>query len=92
MKDNILMWYLGMGCNNCHTTWSKIGKKKSIATLEARLIKIIKMTKGRLIPDQLIPTNCGQKRKELPVMGHLTSAVVYINEKAMAKIHDFHLK
>ena len=40
----------------------------------------------------MVPKNCGEKRKKLPAVGHLTAAVVYINENAAAKIHDFDLK
>ena len=91
LRDNIQIRYLGMGFHDCHTTWTKDGKKKSIATLAARLIEIIDMIKDRTIPDRLVPKNCGVKRKELPVLGHLTAAVEYMYDKSSASIQDFDL-
>lgn len=91
LKDNIQMRYLGMGFNDCHTTWTKDRKKKGIDVLAKRLIEIIKLTRGRPTPDRLVPKHCGEKRKELPTMGHITAAVVYIREKHAARINDFDL-
>ena len=91
LKDNIQMRYLGFGWNDCHTTWTKDRKKKDVAALSKRLIEIIKLTRGRSTPDRLVPKHCGEKHKELPRMGHLTAHVVYINEKADARINEFDL-
>jgi hypothetical protein len=91
LKDNIQMRYLGMGFNDCHTTWTKDRKKKSIDTLAKRLIEIIKLTRVRPTPDRLVPKHCGEKRKEMPRMGHITAAVVYIHEKRAERINEFDL-
>lgn len=66
-------------------------KKKSVATLADRLIKIIDMTRDRTIPDRLVPKNCGEKRQEMPLLGQLTAAVEYIYEKSAVDVHDFDL-
>ena len=41
LKDNINIRYLGSGWVDCHTTWSKNGKKKTTPELTYRLIEII---------------------------------------------------
>jgi hypothetical protein len=52
LKDNVNIRFSGFGWVDCHTTWLKNGKKKTIPELTDRLIEIIKMTRQREIPDK----------------------------------------
>lgn len=93
LKDNIQIRYLGMGWNDCHTTFTKDGRNKPIEMLRDRLIEIIDMTSDRMIPDQLVPNSCSgkRKRKELPSLGHITAQVQYLYQKAADGISGFDL-
>lgn len=82
LKENINIHYLGLGWNDCHTTWSKDGKKKSVDVLTSRLIENIDMTSSRCVPDGLEPVKYGTKRKDMPILGHLTAAAKYLNKKS----------
>ncbi len=89
LKDNINIRFLGFGWVDCHTTWSKNGKKKTTPELTDRLIEIIRMTRQREIPDK--PPACVPQRKVMPLLGQLTSAVKEIDRKRKEDNDEFEL-
>ena len=82
LKDNIQIRFKGFGWDDARTTWSKDGKKKSIAVLQSRLIEIITKTKKWNVPDK--PPSRVPQRNELPVVGTLTRKVRMLDEAANA--------
>ncbi len=86
LKMNIQIRYLGFGWVECHTTWSKDGKNKTVKQLKARLIEIMNMTRDKEVPMRLYPKKFGlaAQKDNLPVLGQLTEAVKYIYESSAA--------
>ena len=63
------MHYLGMGREDAPINWSKGGAPLSVSQLTARLIDILKMYKGKAVPDKSDTTM--PRQKQLPVVGRL---------------------
>ena len=73
------MIYKGMGWEDCHTTWSKDGRKKTIPELQKHLISIITLTKGRKLLDKP-PTKIPQ-RKKMIVLGTVSNKIKELDAK-----------
>ena len=87
LQDNIQMHYLGMGREDAQTNWSKGGAPLSVPQLTARLIEILKMYKGKPVPDA--PETTMPRRKQLPVIGTLIEKVKQMDVENATKIKDF---
>ena len=89
LQDNIQMHYLGMGREDAQTNWSKGGAPLSVPQLTARLIEILKMYKGKPVPDA--PETTMPRRKQLPVIGTLIEKVKQMDVENATKIKDFEI-
>ena len=89
LQDNIQIHYLGMGREEAQTYWSKGGTSLSLAQLTARLIEILKMYKGKSVPDE--PETTMPRRKQQPVIGTLISKVKQLDIENTRKVEDFNM-
>lgn len=80
LKDNIQMRFRGLGWVDCHTTWSKDGKKKTLHTLQGRFIEILGLTDGWEVPEK--PLTKVPRRKITSIMGTLCMKVQDMDKKA----------
>ena len=55
LKDNIQMRFKGLGYEDCHVTWSKNGKKKTLHALQLELFNIFRKAEGREVPTRPLP-------------------------------------
>ena len=90
LKDNIQMHYLGMGRDDAQTNWSKASKPLSVDQLTARLSEILKMYRGKPVPDE--PKTTMQERKQQPVVGTLISKVKQLEIENNKKIDGFNME
>ena len=82
LKDNIQMRFRGLGWVDCHTTWSKDGKKNTLHTLQGRFIEILGLTDGWEVPEK--PPTKVPRRKITSIMGTLCMKVQDMDKKAEA--------
>ena len=61
LQYNIQMHYLGMEREDAQTSWSKEGALLSVIQLTARLIEILKMYKGKTVPERTGNNNAKTK-------------------------------
>ena len=90
LQDNIQMHYLGMRREDTQTNWSKDRAPLSVPQLTKRLIEILKMYKGKLVPDE--PESIMPRRKQLRVVGTLIEKVKELEAENVRKIGDFNKK
>ena len=90
LQDNIQMHYLGMGREEAQTNWSKGRVPLSVPQLTARLIEILKMYKGKTVPDE--PESTMPRRKQLPVVGTLIEKVKQLDFENVRKIGGFNIE
>ena len=89
LRENIQMYYLGMGRADAQTNWSENHKQKTIPQLTDRLIEIIKMFKNVPVPDD--PNTTMPQRKQQPVVGTLTHKVRQLNREREKKLEGFNM-
>ena len=87
LQDNIQMHYLGMGREDAQTNWSKDRAPLSVLQLTKRLIAILKMYKGKTVPDE--PESTMPRRKQLRVAGTLLEKVKELEVENVRKIGEF---
>ena len=87
LRENIQIYYKGLGLVEAKTAWSNNLKKKNIPELQDRFIEIIKLTKQWHVLDE--PPTTYPHRIEIPMVRTLSNAVNDLDRKAKAKQIEF---
>ena len=87
LQDNIQMHYLGMSRDDAQTNWSKNNVAKTIPQYVDRLIEILKIYKGKKVPDE--PESTMPARKQMPIVGTLTLKVQDLDREREGKLEGF---
>jgi hypothetical protein len=86
IKDNINIRWRGFGWSEWATTWSKDGRGKTIQQLKSHFFELSDK-ENRDIPDKPAPGI--PLRKNMPIVGQLTSKVKDLDSKAMESNYEF---
>lgn len=89
IKDNINIRWRGFGWSEWATTWSKDGRGKTIQQLKSHFFELLDK-ENRDIPDKPAPGI--PLRKDMPIVGQLTSKVKDLDSKAMESNYEFDQK